>query len=88
MNKKNRTNIVYVFWKNVDELLRIDIETIQNIARKLLTRAQTGRADVNTPNQKENMNGRVIRVTVVWRYVREIPFGIDKTDGSHANLTR
>ena len=49
---------------------------------------QTVRADVNTPNQKEKLNGRVIRTTVVWRTVREIPFGIDKTDGSHAQVTR
>jgi len=39
-----------------------------------------------TPNQKEKLNGRVIRTTVLSRMVREIPFGIDKTDGSHAQL--
>ncbi len=37
---------------------------------------------------EEKLDGRVIRTTVVWRTVREIPFGIDKTDGSHAQLTR
>ena len=39
-----RTTPVYVFWKKVDGLLRIDAETIKNIARKLLTRALIGRA--------------------------------------------
>ncbi len=65
MNKKFLTNIVYVFWKKVDGLLRIDVETIQNIARKLLTHTQTGRADGNTQNQKEKLNGRAIRTTAV-----------------------
>ena len=65
MNKKIRTNIVYVFWKKVDGLLRIDLEKIQNISRKRLTHTQTGRADVNTPNQKEKLNGRAIRTTAV-----------------------
>ena len=41
-----------------------------------------------TPNQKEKLDGRVIRTTVVSRTLREILFGIDKTDGSHAQLTR
>ena len=48
MNKKFRTNIVYVFWKKVDGLVRIDVETIQNIARKLLTYTQTGRTDTKS----------------------------------------
>ena len=39
MNKKFRTNIVHVFWKKVDGVFRVDVEMIQNIARKLLTRA-------------------------------------------------
>ena len=65
MNKKFRTSIVYVFWKKVDGLLRIDVEMIQNIARKLLTPTLIGRKDVNTPNQKEKLDGRVIRTTVV-----------------------
>ena len=60
----------------------------QNIARKLLTRSQAARADTELPNQKEKLDGRAIRTTVVTRTVREIPFGIDKTDGSHAQLTR
>jgi hypothetical protein len=47
MNKNFRTSLVYVFWKKVDGLLRIDVETIQNIARKRLTRAQTGRTEVS-----------------------------------------
>ena len=34
-NKNFRTSIVYIFWKKVDGLLRIDVETILNIARKL-----------------------------------------------------
>ncbi len=89
MNKKIRTSIVYVFWKKVDGLLRIDVEIIQNIARKLLTRSQTGHKYAPpTRNQKEKLDGRMIRTTVVWRSVREILFGIDKTDGSHAQLTR
>ncbi len=41
-----------------------------------------------TRNQKEKLDGRKIRTTFVSRTVREIPFGIDKTDGSHAQLTR
>ena len=40
MNKFFRTSIVYVFWKKVDGLLRIDVETIQNIARKIVTHTQ------------------------------------------------
>ena len=47
MIKKIRTSIVYVFWKKVDGLLRIDVEMIQNMARKLLTRARIGREDVS-----------------------------------------
>ena len=83
-----RTNIVYVFWKKVDGLLRIDVEIFQYIARKLLTHTQAARADIDTPNQKEKLDGRKIRTTVVWRRVGEILFGIDKTYGSHAQLTR
>ena len=45
MDKNFRTNIVYVFWKKVDGLLRIDVETIQNIARKLLTHTHAARAE-------------------------------------------
>ena len=41
-----------------------------------------------TRNQKEKLDGRKIRTTAVSRTVREIPFGIDKTDGSHTQLTR
>jgi hypothetical protein len=41
-----------------------------------------------TTNQKEKLDGRKIRTTAVSRTIREIPFGIDKTDGSHAQLTR
>ena len=83
-----RTSIVYVFWKKVDGLLRIDVEIVQNIARKLQMRARIGRTDTESPNQKEKLDGRKIRTTVVLRTRREIPFGIDKTDGSHAQLTR
>ena len=88
MKKKIRTSIVYVFWKKVDGLLRMDVEMIKNIARKLITRAHAARKEANTPNQKEKLDGRKIRTTAVWRTVREIPFGIDKTDGSHAQRTR
>ena len=89
MNKKIRTSIVYVFWKKVDGLLRFDVEMIKNIARKLLTHTQIARADAPpTTNQKEKLDGRKIRTMAIWRYIREIPFGIDKTDGSHAQLTR
>ncbi len=84
INTKFRTSIVYVFWKKVDGLLRVNVKMIQNITRKLLTRARAGRTEVNTPNQKEKQDGRKIRTTAVWRTVREILFGIDKTDGSHA----
>ena len=66
----------------------MDVETIKNIARKLLTHTHIGRADADTPNQKEKLDGRVIRTTVVSRTLCEIPFGIDKTDGSHAQQTR
>ena len=85
-DKKFRMSLVYVFWKKVDGLLRINIEMIQNIARKLLTHTQIVRADADTPNQKEKLEGRVICTTVVSRTVSEMPFGIDKTDGSHAQL--
>jgi hypothetical protein len=45
------TSLVFVIWKKVDGLLRIDVEMIQNIERKLLTRAQIVRADARpTPN--------------------------------------
>ena len=80
-----RTNPVFAFWKKVDGLLRVDDEMIQYIERKLLTQTQ---AALNTPNHKEKRDGRKIRTTVVWRTVHEIPFGNDKTDGSHAQLTR
>ena len=88
MIKIFRTSIVYVFWKKGDGLLRIDVEMIQNIERKLLTHTWTGREDTESPNKKEKQDGRKIRTTVVSRTVREMPFGIDKTDGSHAQLTR
>ena len=54
MNKNFRTSIVYVFWRKVDGLLRIDVETIQNIARNLLTRMQTGREDTDSQIRKIN----------------------------------
>ena len=60
-----RTSLVYVFWKKVDGLLRSDVETIQNIARNLLTRAQIARKDTDTPNPKEKLDGHVIRTTTV-----------------------
>ncbi len=88
MNKIVRTSLVYVFGKKVNGLLRIDVEMLQNIARKLLTHTHAVRAYANTTNQKEKLNGRVIHNTVVSRTVREIPFEIDKTYGSHAQLTR
>ncbi len=88
MNKHFRTRIVYVFWKKVDRLLRMDVEMIQNIARKLLTHTRIGRENAESPNQKEKLDGRKIRTTAISRTVSEIPFGIDKTDGSHAQLTR
>jgi hypothetical protein len=56
----------------------MNIEKIKNIARKLLA----------APNQKEKLDGRKICTTAVSRTVSEIPFGIDKTDGSHVQLTR
>ena len=61
---------------------------IQNIARKLQTHTQAVRTDTEFPNQKDKLDGNVIRTTVISRTVHEIPFGIDKTDGSHAQLTR
>ena len=68
--------------KKVDGLLRIDIETIQNTERKLLTHTHIVRKDTESPNRKEKLDGRIIRTTVVSRTVREIPIGIDKIDGS------
>ena len=65
MNKKFRKNIVYVFQKKVDGLLRVDVEIAQNIARKQLTHTQAARTDTDTPNQKEKLDGRKIRTTVV-----------------------
>ena len=44
------TGVVYVFWKKVDGLLRIDIETIQNTTRKRLTGTQIARKDTESPN--------------------------------------
>ena len=38
-------------------------------------------------NQKEKLNWRRIRNTLLYRSGCEIPFGIDKTDGSHAQRT-
>ncbi len=64
---------------------------LYNSVRKLLAwtkkrdRSHGGEA---TTNQKETLDGRKIRTTAVSRTVREIPFGIDKLDGSHAQLTR
>jgi hypothetical protein len=65
MNKIFRTGVVYVFWKKVDGLLRIDVEVIPNKIRKLLTHTQIARTVANTPNQKEKLDGRKIRTTVV-----------------------
>ncbi len=65
----------------------MNVEMIKNI-RKLLAHTHIGRADADTPNQKEKLDGRKVRTTAVSRTIREIPFGIDKTDGSHAQLTR
>jgi len=84
MDKNFCTRIVNVFWKRVGGLLRINVETIQNIARKLQTHTRIGLKYAHiTLNQKEKLDGRMIRTTVVWRTVREILIGIDKTDGSH-----
>ena len=47
-NKFFRTGVVYVLLKKVDGLLRSDIETIQNKARKLVTRTHIGRADAES----------------------------------------
>ena len=51
------------------------------------------RTRARRPNQKKKLHGRKIRRTLLYRSVREIvygtvPFGIDKTDGSHAQRTR
>ncbi len=73
----------------LDGLLRMDVEMIKNITRKLLTHTRIARKDAPpTPNHKEKLDGRKIRITAVSRTVCEIPFGIDITDGSHAQLTR
>ncbi len=65
MKNKNRTIIVYVFWKKVDGLLRIDIETNQNIARKLLTHMRRTHGGEPTRNQNEKQDGRKIHNTAV-----------------------
>ena len=79
MHKNVSTSIVYVFWKKVDGLLRIDVETFQNIVRTLLTNTRIGR-EYAPPitNQKDKLDERIIRTTDVLRTVREIPFGIVK----------
>ncbi len=61
---------------------------IKNITRKLLTHTRIVRTDTESPNQKEKLDGRKVRTTAVSLIVREIPFGIDETDGSHAQLSR
>jgi hypothetical protein len=49
------------------------------------TRARTrARTHARAPNQ-EQLNGRKIRTTLLYRFVRKIPFGIDKKDVSHAH---
>ena len=58
---------------------------IEDIAICIHARADT---DAGTPNQKEQLNGLKIRITLLYRSVREIPFEIDKTDGPHAQRTR
>ena len=46
----------------------------ENYKHARISLARTGA----TPNQKEKLDGRVSRTTVVSRMVSEIPFGIDK----------
>jgi hypothetical protein len=43
----------------------------------LYTAAAHARTRARTPNQKENLIGRNIRTTILYRSGREIPFGID-----------
>ena len=57
MNNFFRTSLVYVFWKKVDGLLRIDIEMIKNITRKLLTRAQIAPEEASS-TKSEGETGR------------------------------
>ena len=57
MNKKFRTGVVYVFWNKVDGVLRIDVEEIQNIARKLLTHTHIGR----TVAESDGSHAQLIR---------------------------
>ncbi len=64
---------------------RNDLEYSTKNTNALANRTQGREA---TTNQKEKLDGRKIRITAVSRTIREIPFGIDKTDGSHAQLTR
>ena len=45
MNKFFCTSIVYVFFKKIDGFLRIDVEMIQNIERKVLTHTRIARTD-------------------------------------------
>ena len=54
MTEENELKISYEYriclLKEVGGLLRIDVEVIQNIARKLQTRARIARTDTDTPN--------------------------------------
>ena len=61
---------------------------IEYSAKTTNARADRTHGHSPTKNQKEKLDGRMIRTTVVSRTVREIPFGTDKIDGSHAQLTR
>jgi hypothetical protein len=66
----------------MSKCFRIDYE---NCLRGQKKQTRTHVANT-TPNQNEKLDGRMIRTTVVSRTVRELPFGIDKTEGSHAYI--
>jgi len=62
-------------------LLRICLEGYHKRPRYITTRTladQThARKQARTPNKKEKLNGRKIRITLLYRSVRKIPFGIN-----------
>jgi hypothetical protein len=71
--------------RNITIGCRNDEEYNTKTTNALADRSRGGEA---TTNEKEKLDGRVIRTTAASRTIREMPFGIDKTDGSYAHLSR
>jgi hypothetical protein len=72
------------YYEIVSKDKRIDYD---NYSRACILDARTHARACATKKLEEKLNGREIRTTVLYRSVGEIPFGIDKTDGSHAQRT-